>query len=160
MIDDYVDRHWNAFRPLFNQLALNDGRDPKLYPDFDQLMTQLATTLPRDDVRRLLRSEIRRRVQDERGVAFPWGDFVEDIQVQKAIEVALEKLGEEPTDISEFGMVFDFELDDPGPGGLASLRDSAELRRARALVRQAREGGAGLSAEELEEVLSVLDSID
>ena len=160
-IDEYVDRNWDEHRSLFNQLALNDGRETSLYPEFDQLMTHLATTLPRDDVRRLVRGEIRRRVQDERGVAFPWGDFVEDNQVQKAIEVALEKLGEEPQDITEFGMVFDYEQQaEDGPGGLASLRDSGELRRARALVRQAREGGAGLSAEELEEVLSVLDSID
>ncbi len=156
----YVDERWEANRALFNQLALNDGRNPGLYPDFDQLMTTLGTTLGRDDVRRILRSEIRRRVQDERGVAFPLGDFVEDVQLQKAIQLALEKLGEEPANIPEFGLVFDYEPQPLGAGQLATLRGSEELRRARDLLREARDGTTTLSPKELQEVLTVLDEID
>ena len=80
---------------------------PDLYPGFEQLYQELGTTLTADDVRRVLRYEVRRRVQDDRGAAFPLGDFVEDVQLQKAIEIALGKLGKKPTDVSDFNLVFD-----------------------------------------------------
>ena len=120
-IRDYVDRLWATHHELFSQLALNDNKDEKLYPEFDALMAQCATTLPRDDVRGLVRAEIRRRVQDDRGAEFPRGDFVEDVQLQKAIEVALEQLGESYEQFAEFTHVFDYErTESPDPAGLVT----------------------------------------
>jgi C-terminal peptidase prc len=158
---DYVDAHWREQHDLFQQLALNDRKDTSVYPDFDELVTKLDTSLPRDDVRRLLRNSIRRRLQDERGAKFPDADFVEDVQLQKAIEVALEQLGETYRDFDDFGLVFDYEAAETGSEGeLASaLRPvpSERLSRARALILEARDGGLVLSREELDEVLGVLD---
>lgn len=158
-IREYVDRQWPANHEPFKQLALNDNKDTSLYPQFDALMTECATTLPRDDVRRLVRAEIRRRVQDDRGAAFPRGDFVEDIQLQKAIEVALEQLGESYETFAEFDHVFDVERGETGSPSDLALRSfgADELSRARALILEARDGGHELSREELDEVLGILD---
>ncbi len=159
-IREYVDRNWPANRELFSLLALNDNKDTSLYPQFDALMAECATTLPRDDVRRLVRVEIRRRVQDERGAAFPRGDFVEDVQLQRAIEVALGQLGESYESFAEFEQVFDFAPSENGsPSDLADLRPfrTEELSRARALILGARNGDHELSREELDEVLGILE---
>jgi hypothetical protein len=101
-IRDYVDQRWDANMELFTQLAENDQRETSRYPDFDSFMAQLATPIPADDVRQLIRMELRRRVQDVRGKEFPPGDFVEDVQLQEAIRVALGKLGRAPGDYSEY----------------------------------------------------------
>ena len=157
---DYVDAQWDEHHQLFEHLAVNDGKDPDRYPDFSRLMVDLETTLPRDDVRRMLREELRRRVQDERGQEFPFGDYVQDVQVQKAIQVALQELGEDVEDVTEYGLVFDLESagsDDDDE--LAILRpDSPDLHRASALIREARDGGASLSREELDQLLELIDS--
>jgi len=99
---EYVDQHFEANKELFMRLAENDMRDPARYPGFDELMGQLATPLSPDDVRQLVRIELRRRVQDLRGKEFPAGDFVEDVQLQEAIRVVLDKRGESIADIEEY----------------------------------------------------------
>jgi hypothetical protein len=122
-------------------------------------MASLVTTLKPDDVRVVLRSEIRRRVQGDRGGAFPYGDFVEDVQVQKAIAVALEKLGRSPTDVSEFQPVFDL----PEAGSQKELqlaRGDPELRRALTLLEEARSGGKVLTREEMDKLIEILGTID
>ena len=99
---EYVDQHFAANKELFIQLAENDLRDPARYPGFDEFMAQLATPLSPDDVRQLVRIELRRRVQDLRGKEFPAGDFVEDVQLQEAIRVVLDKRGQNVADIEEY----------------------------------------------------------
>ncbi|MEX1024972.1 MAG: S41 family peptidase [Planctomycetota bacterium] len=160
VLRSYVDNHWEAHRERFELLAVNDGKDTERYPDFSRLMVDLETTLPRDDVRRMLREELRRRVQDERGQEFPFGDFVEDVQVQKAIQLALEQLGEQVDDITEYGQVFDLEaVGSAEDDDLAIMRpDSPDLHRASALLREARDGGASLSRKELDILLELIDS--
>ena len=158
-IQDYVDEHWDENRELFGILAVNDQKDPTLYPSFDDLMTSLNTTLSRNDVRRMLRFEIRRRVQDDRGAEFPWGDFVEDVQLQKGIEVVLSKLGETVDDVAEFGLVFDLEAAESSSGDVA-LATGINLRRAQALIREARDGGDALTLESLDELLQLLEQAE
>jgi hypothetical protein len=163
-IQRYVDAQWAQNAELFGRLAVNDGKDTQLYPGFDALMSQLNTTLPRNDVRRLLRDEIRRRVQDQRGAEFPFGDFEEDVQVQVAIEEVLNELGERPQDITDFGLVFDYDeiaaaTDEKSDVALLRTQDREGLsRRARALVESARDHV--LSQEQLSELLSIIDSIE
>lgn len=157
-LKDYVTENFAKHKELFERLAVNDGKNVTNYPGFSKLMVDLDTTLPLDDVRRLVRSEIRRRVQDERGQEFPYGDFVEDVQVQKAIQVALEQLGENVDDFTEYGAVFDLEGVETEGDDLAVLRpDSPELNRARALINAAKDGGAILGKDELDELLELLD---
>jgi len=86
----YVEEHLNkSNQDLFLALAEGDKRDTKRYPDFEKFYKRLNTRLPRDDVRRWLRYEIRDRISDLRGKAFPGGravgDFQEDMQLQAAI---------------------------------------------------------------------------
>jgi C-terminal peptidase prc len=155
----HVEQTFAENRELYGRLAVNDMKRTELYPGFDGLMASLVTTLKPDDVRVVLRSEIRRRVQDDRGGAFPYGDFVEDVQVQKAIAVALEKLGRSPTDVSEFQPVFDL----PEAGSQKELqlaRGDPELRRALTLLEEARSGGKVLTREEMDKLIEILGTID
>ncbi len=159
LLRDYLDAKYDENHELFSRLAVNDQKNPDYYPEFDELMVGLETTLPRDDVRRVLRELVRRRVQDDRGGEFPYGDFVEDNQLQKAIEVALAAFGEKVEDVEEFDLLFDF-AETPAEGtDLASLvpPDDSELRRARALILEATERGDTLSEESLRELLDILD---
>jgi C-terminal peptidase prc len=155
----WIDGNWAQQRELFERLAVNDHKDITLYPGFEDLYGRLDTTLSRDDVRRLLRESVRRRVQDARGQEFPFGDFVEDVQVQRAIQVALEELGERATDIAEYGLVFDVPANaGQRPGAVAALDPGTDdlVRRARARLEEARRGGAKLTDEELAQLLELL----
>jgi hypothetical protein len=99
---EYVDRHWTESKERFSMIADNDRKDTALYPGFDEFYKELATPLSPDDVRQLVRAEIRRRVQDARGQEFPQGDFVEDLQLQEAIRRVLAKLGHSTDDYEEY----------------------------------------------------------
>lgn len=84
---------------LFIELAEGDQGDSTRYPGFDEFYKGLKTTLPRDDVRRWVRYEVRDRVADVRGKAFPGGravgDFQEDMQLQAAIRDLFSKRKED-----------------------------------------------------------------
>ena len=157
VLKDYLDRYYEENRELFHQLAVNDAKNPDLYPYFDELVISLETSLSRQDVRQVLRNEVRRRVQDDLGREFPWGDYVEDVQVQKGIEVLLGELGEDAVDISEFGLVFDLE-NAVVPEDLATLDPDGNrrLHRARQMLEQAKDGGAVLTEQSLDELIELL----
>ena len=103
---DYLDTHYKAAPQQFQKLAYCDEDKPESYPDFDQLYTSLDTTLDRASVRYLLRRETRGRAQDDRGAAFPEGDFQEDPMLQKGIEVVLQKLGVALAEVPEYATTF------------------------------------------------------
>lgn len=143
---------------LLKGLAYCDFDDPDRYPGFDELYESLDTTLSRDDVRFLVRIDVRRRVQDVRGHAFPYGDFVEDLQLQGAIETILEGSGRSVEQIVEYARSFDErpEGEDEAlaaaPAGRSGER--ADLERAMALIAEAEQGPLGKeSAEELRAIL-------
>ena len=110
--------------------------------------------MDRDDVRQLLRSEIRRRVQDTRGGAFPYGDFQEDVQLQAAIQDILEDLGREPSSVSEFASTFRSDLS----GGAVAAAESTESGVSGLIqrLRGARDNGSAIAPEDIEELLEVL----
>ncbi|GJM20135.1 MAG: hypothetical protein DHS20C15_00500 [Planctomycetota bacterium] len=87
--EDYVAEHWDADPELFRQLAMGDDHDTSRYPDFDEFRGKLDTALSDDTLRLLIRAEVRDRVADERGQAYPggvlYGDWQEDAQLQRAI---------------------------------------------------------------------------
>lgn len=87
--ETYVADHWDEHHALFQELALGDGNDPQRYPGYDTFRASLDTPLSDDTVRMLLRAEVRDRVADERGQAFPggvlYGDWQEDVQLQEGI---------------------------------------------------------------------------
>lgn len=157
LVKKHVDATYQANRELYANLSVNDQKRAELYPGFDQLVQELDTTLAPDDVRRVLRMEVRRRVQDERGAAFPLGDFVEDVQLQKAIQVALEGLGEKPDQIADYGQVFD--LPEPVASGHLALASSEEKELRHALD-EARRGGRPLTSEQFDRLIEILGTID
>jgi carboxyl-terminal processing protease len=156
-VRQHVEETYAQNRELYDTLAVNDQKRGDLYPGFEQLMRELGTTLPPDDVRRVLRFEVRRRVQDARGAAFPLGDFVEDVQLQKAIEVALEGLGRKPTDVDEFDLVFDLPRQALGSRLALARGDEKDLSRA---LQEARGGGKPLSSEQFDRLIEILGTID
>ncbi|MFT5288073.1 MAG: carboxyl-terminal processing protease [Planctomycetota bacterium] len=161
VLETYVREQYAVHAELFQRLAVNDLRDPNLYPDFDALVTALDTTLSRDDVRSVLRDLVRREVQDDFGAEFPFADFVEDVQVQRALEVVFESLSEDPRSVADYGPVFDFaDAQDPTLDiATLDLRNN-RLGRARDMVEEWRQaiGGTDLISEsELNELLGILE---
>lgn len=156
--------HFKANQELFTQLAYDDAKDPERYPGFDELYASLETVLPREDVRFLLRAEVRRLVQDERGAAFPRGDYEEDVQLQKAVTVALEGLGRDPYEIDAYRRTFEAPESLAG-GDLVAHADvpstaRAEVRTALGLIAEARRGDGQMSSETLEKLQEILSKLD
>ena len=88
----YVDESYKPHTELFNRLAICDNFDYTQYPAFEEFYQSLDTPLTKEEVRHYLRFLVRRRVSDEMGREL-LGDYQEDIQLQKAVEVLLGKLG-------------------------------------------------------------------
>lgn len=135
------------------QIADNDRKDITLYPGFEEFYLGLETPLSRDDVRQLVRAEVRRRVQDARGQEFPPGDFVEDVQLQEGIRLALEKLGDSPATYEDYAAIPSNTIDS---SRLAALGEN-KLEEALALIEAARSGEGTLTREELERLADLLE---
>ncbi|MFT4537879.1 MAG: carboxyl-terminal processing protease [Planctomycetota bacterium] len=147
----------------FERLAYSDRSEARSYPGFDALYSSMETVLPEEDVRYLMRLEVRRLVQDRRGEAFPQGDYEEDLQLQEAIRVVLEEGGQHGVDsIIEYASTFDDAdaVDDLGPSRrtLFAGELGGRIDQAMALITEA-EGGIGLSGENLQELYQVLEAI-
>jgi hypothetical protein len=162
---EWAQDRWEAHKELFLQLAYTDGKDPERYPGFDELFDGLETPLAREDVRFLVRRELRRMAQDERGSAFPRGDFEDDVQIQRAIQVALEEQHLKAQDVPEYRATF--EVGEDLTGRKVARADSAEqavrrqdLRLALGLIAEARTDDGGLTKEQLEELRAILSRMD
>jgi hypothetical protein len=150
-------------KELFKKLAECDEDDVSLYPGFQEFFNSLSTTLSTQEVRLLVRSEIRGKVQDARGAAFPDGDFEEDVPLQKALRVVLEKLKSSWTEVPEYAATFepDTKPDSQASRLLAAgMSDTARssLRHALALISEAKSGGQ-LSAERLDALEKALQAV-
>jgi len=167
LIDSKKLREWARARyqdnrELFDRLASSDQDDTSAYPGFDELYASLNTILSEQDVRFLLRSELRRLVQDARGHEFPFGgDFEEDVQLQSAIASLLEKLGETPADVPEYAQTFDTVADDGivyGSSASVGLT-AAEFQHALSLIAEAEQGDDSLvTREKLRELTELIQS--
>jgi C-terminal peptidase prc len=161
-VREYVDAKYAANQELFQKLAESDEDDLSRYPAFGEFYNSLGTTLTPQDVRMLVRAEIRGKVQDARGAKFPDGDFEEDLQLQKAVRVVLAKLKGSWTEIPEYAATFepDTKQDSQASRLLAAgISDTARssLRQALALIAEAKNGGR-LSAERLDELQKALQA--
>ncbi len=160
-IREWVEKNLGSEQELFNQLANCDEDDLARYPGFQELYDSLKTVLPQQDVRMLVRSEIRRRVQDSRGAAFPDGDYEEDLQLQAAITSVLDRLHKKPAEFEEYARTFDASGGkDAAPQQLvaSATRDDqrSRLKNALTLVSDARTHGQldPKTAAELERTLT------
>lgn len=98
----YAEDLYEQDKGRMGQLAVCDDRDSSNYPEFDGFYDGLETQLSTEDVRLLVRRELRRIIQDERGYEYPRGDFQEDSQVQAALKHFFEAFGEEPEQHPEY----------------------------------------------------------
>lgn len=105
-IEHFVNDLQDKDREALMKLAVSDGRDPSRYPGFDDLYAKLKTPLAKDDVRRLLRIEVRKRAGDLRGRRF-LNDFEEDLQLQRAIADALKAVGSDVKSYPEYASFAD-----------------------------------------------------
>jgi C-terminal peptidase prc len=151
---EYVDARWTEYKERFSQLADNDRKDTSQYPGFDEWYRSLGTPLSPDDVRQLVRAEIRRRVQDLRGVEFPQGDFVEDLQLQAAIDELLKRQGKSVADFPDYRTTIQ---PDVRPRLALATESKDELRDALEQLRKAQKAGGRLSDETIARLVRVLD---
>jgi C-terminal peptidase prc len=101
LVEDFVRDLVEKDRDLALGLAASDGYDSSRYPGFDDLYEKLKTPLVKDDVRRYVRSELRRKASDVRGREF-LSDFQEDPQLQRAIYNAARMISVELAAIAEY----------------------------------------------------------
>lgn len=156
-IRDWARSTYPGNEQLFATLAAGDRDDPSAYPGFAELYSSLDTILPEDDVRYLMRQEVRRLVQDARGEAFPLGDYQDDLQLQEAIRTLLEEGGRQGIeDIVDYARTFeprDLEQRSSAPPAALAQR-STDLDQALALIAEAEDGQlSGDSLRELGELL-------
>jgi len=157
---EYVEQHWLEHAALLRGLAEFDGKDASKYPGFDEFYASLETVLPKDDVRLMLREEVRRRVQDERGAAFPLGDFQEDVQLQEAVRASLEERGVQAQDVPEYAACFrpTPSSKEAAPVIAARSADPAEVTRMLGRLEDAKKEGGRLSSQDIERVIELLSS--
>jgi len=160
-IRDWLDKAWAADSAELTRLAECDFDDPSRYPGFDALYASLETTLTPQDVRTLVRREVRGRAQDVRGEAFPDGDFQDDPMLQAAIESALERLKMSPQDVPQYAATFkERAKPEDRPLLTAKLTDTerTDLKHALSLLGEA-QGGSNLSADRLAEIERALKAV-
>lgn len=164
---EWVEKTYTSNKDLLGKLADCDYDDPQRYPGFDELYNSLGTVLSAQDVRFLLRREVRRRVQDDRGAAFPDGDYQEDPQLQAAIRTAFGGLKQKAEDVPEYAATFEplDKKDNKDPAAnrvLASNMSDAkrsDLRHMLTLIQNARDGKSKLSEAELAELERALSDV-
>ena len=157
-VEKYAESLYTADPELMEALAICDNRSTVLYEGFEEFFSSLNTTLPTDDVRLLVRREIRRSIQDKRGFEYPRGDFEEDAQVQEAIRTLFDQLEEDPMSIPVFAATFlpEGSTELKAPTALAAREKF--LRDAQILLTEARLT-EDLDAAALDQIQELLDQL-
>ena len=83
------------------KLAEYDNHNPNAYPEFDKLYAALKTKADMQQVREVLREELRRKVADNRGKAFVV-DYELDTVLHQGILKACKAGGVDPKKIKEY----------------------------------------------------------
>jgi C-terminal peptidase prc len=141
------------------QLAVCDDRNPLNYEGFEDFFAGLETRLTQEDVRLLIRRELRRLIQDDRGYEFPRGDFQEDTQVQAALQHLFETFGEDTSDHPEYAATFLPQGSDPNRAPTALASREQFLRDAHILLAGARRGQE-VNEGTLDQIEDLLDELD
>lgn len=161
VVRKWADEKYPENKELFAELAHSDMHDPRLYPGFDEFYDSLDTVLPRDDVRYLLRFEVRRRVQDDRGAAFPAGDYGEDPMLQEGIRAVFDARGESYFDVEQYATVFELSPRKSSTAKASGVdAEQAELDGALAVLDKARKEDGKLSKDEIQDLIELLHSLE
>ena len=157
---EWVQERFDEDPETMGELAFCDFDNPELYPGFDDLYGSLDTSLSDEDVRFLLRIDVRRRFQDLRGSALPMGDFAEDLQLQAAIEDVLAQRDQSPDQIAEYKATFeDREAVAERIASAPAERRPSDLQRAREIMAPTENGGT-LDPESMKELRDLLEGMD
>jgi hypothetical protein len=97
----YVEERWTKHHDLLTKLAFYDGRDTAAYPDFDAFYEGLRTRLSKQEVRRGLRFEARRRVSMERAEEI-YADLSDDNVLLRGVTDVLRRLEIAPDSVPEY----------------------------------------------------------
>lgn len=97
----YLEQYYSSHREILQSLADNDRLSYDLYPDFEKWYQSLETKAHKDQVRKWLRSHIRRMVSDERGKEYAC-NYLEDKVLQRGILYLCEKISLSPGEIKEY----------------------------------------------------------
>lgn len=101
---DYVRSRWERHKDVFYALALEDGRDPSRYPDFDAVYAETGTRLTRQEFRRALRIEVRREVSNDMGREIV-ADLSDDVVLRRGCEEVLRRLAVDPASVPELASI-------------------------------------------------------
>lgn len=101
VLQSYIVKYYASDSKLLQQLAENDQGSTAQYPDFAAWYATLETKASQDDVRRWLREHLRQYVAEDRGREYAC-DYVEDIQLQRAILESLKSLEMNAKDFPEY----------------------------------------------------------
>jgi hypothetical protein len=97
-VNNYILKNFARIKNLF---AEGDLWDPTADKGFDDLYKSLRTTLRTPQVRQIVRAMILRHLQEERPEGSP-GSLADDVQLQRAILVAMERLGRDPKEVPAY----------------------------------------------------------
>ncbi|MCU0722653.1 MAG: S41 family peptidase [Planctomycetes bacterium] len=100
-VETYLDERFEKNLELFQALAESDGRDPSRYPGFDAWFKATGTKAEPDDLRGLLRAEVRRRLAGRLGRPL-FADLQEDEQLQAAVAVLAKAAGLDLATVPEY----------------------------------------------------------
>jgi len=86
VVEDYIQKVFTPDDDLFGRLADYDGGDTSAYPGFDELFESAKekARLSRDQVRMMVRSALRPKIEDQRKSEFVC-DLQEDVQLQRGV---------------------------------------------------------------------------
>lgn len=101
VLDEYLDRYYSSSEGIWKELARFDGFSLRRYPHYQELWKRLKNRYTAEDIRRILRLKLRRRIANERGRDFAC-DFQEDRQLRYGIRYLLKKLGVSYQDFPEY----------------------------------------------------------
>lgn len=103
-VREYVNKLYAEQPDRMEELARSDGNDPAAYPGFEAFYAGLDTKLDRDAVRWLVRFHTRRVVGNAHGRELV-GDVVDDLQLQRSLQVLAQELGVKLADIEGLAFV-------------------------------------------------------
>ncbi len=112
LLEEYIQANWASNKDAFHALAGHDGFDASRYPGFDALWTKIQeklddasrANLEKNDVRMLLRTYVRRFAQDDLQRVMT-SDFQEDRQLQAALVIMAEQLGQPLDQVAELSFI-------------------------------------------------------
>ena len=102
-LDRFVKGLFEADKEKARQIAESDGGDSARYPGFDAFYDSIKTKASRDEIRELVREQVRKRVQDDQGRPL-YLDFQTDFVLQRGILEACKKIQMDPLTIKEYAI--------------------------------------------------------